>query len=234
VLLEKEGRNFAFVGAIADHWGYTPKSSPGLVALAALKKFGLIEEQGSGPTRQARVSPLAEKIILDDRPDSAERLEAIREAALRPAIHAELWQKFGDSVPSDANLRYHLRVEKRFTDSAVSDFIQEFRSTIEFAKLVASDTSSAPPTDTLTQGSGADITTSRPQEALPGRQQQLVKRAVQLPLSASAWATLEAPFPLNEDAWAQMIAVLQAMKPGLTQAPNDVQEKSPEAQDKEQ
>ena len=39
---------------------------------------------------------------------------------------------------------------------------------------------------------------------------------VQLPLSASAWATLEAPFPLDEAAWDQMISVLQAMKPGLT------------------
>lgn len=41
---------------------------------------------------------------------------------------------------------------------------------------------------------------------------------IQLPYSSDAWATLTAPFPLDQAAWDQMIAVLQAMKPGLVSA----------------
>jgi len=33
--------------------------------------------------------------------------------------------------------------------------------------------------------------------------------------SNSEWVTLSGPFPINQAAWDQMIAVLQAMKPGL-------------------
>ena len=40
-------------------------------------------------------------------------------------------------------------------------------------------------------------------------------RSVQLPLSATEWATLSAHFPLTDDGWNQMIVVLNAMKPAL-------------------
>ena len=43
-------------------------------------------------------------------------------------------------------------------------------------------------------------------------------RTIQLPLSISEWATLEAGFPLSETKWNQMLAVLTAMKPALVQA----------------
>ena len=45
-------------------------------------------------------------------------------------------------------------------------------------------------------------------------------RIVQLPISASEWAALQAPFPLTEAKWEQMMAVLQAMKPALTEPTN--------------
>jgi hypothetical protein len=34
-------------------------------------------------------------------------------------------------------------------------------------------------------------------------------------VQANTWATLQAAFPLTEEAWEQMLAVLKAMKPGL-------------------
>src|SRR4051812_1763070 len=48
--------NYANVGTILHHWGYKPHSGAGLVALAALKKFGFIEDDGSGQTRRARLT----------------------------------------------------------------------------------------------------------------------------------------------------------------------------------
>ena len=40
-------------------------------------------------------------------------------------------------------------------------------------------------------------------------------RVVQLPISQSEWAALQAPFPLTEEKWEQMLDVLNAMKPAL-------------------
>jgi len=57
------------------------------------------------------------------------------------------------------------------------------------------------------------------------KQQQLDMKDIQLPYSSCAWATLIASFPLDQASWDQMIAILQAMKPGL------VKENKPEETD---
>jgi len=40
-------------------------------------------------------------------------------------------------------------------------------------------------------------------------------KEIQLPLTSKSWAFLNAPFPLNETMWNQMINILNAMKPAL-------------------
>ena len=42
-------------------------------------------------------------------------------------------------------------------------------------------------------------------------------REVPIPIQGSAWPLLKAAFPLTEDAWTQMIMVLNAMKQGLVE-----------------
>lgn len=46
-----------------------------------------------------------------------------------------------------------------------------------------------------------------------------ITRTIQIPLSLTDWASLEAAFPLSEENWQQMIAVLNAMKPALVRVP---------------
>src|SRR5205807_366120 len=104
----------------------------------ALKKFGLLLDQGSGPNRKARLSETALKILLDEESSPA-RADLIREAALTPNIHRELWQEFGGSLPSDATLRKHLLLDKSFTESAVEEFVPQFKGTIAFAQLTPDD-----------------------------------------------------------------------------------------------
>jgi hypothetical protein len=216
-LYQQEGCNSAPVEAVLGHWGYSPKSGAGLVTLAALKKFGLLVDEGSGAQRKAKVSPLALKIILDDREESPERDEAIRQAALAPAIHKELWEKYNGNLLSDATMRHFLRMDKSFTDSAADELIREFRETASFAKLTVSDSLTNRGVDTGDQGDGEGepgVTTLLPEApAKPGQRPQ--QRAVQLPLSATEWVTLQAAFPLSAFAWQQMLRVLEAMKPGL-------------------
>lgn len=136
----QEKRNAANIGVAVEHWGFKPKSSGGLVAVAALKAFGLLGDTGSGKGRKVQLTELALRILLDKRPDSAERDAAIKEAALRPKIHAALWAKYLADLPSDDNLRHELIFERKFNENAVGDFIREYRETIGYAKLKNSDT----------------------------------------------------------------------------------------------
>lgn len=136
----KEERHPAPIDALLAHWGYSPRSGPGLVTIAALKKFGLLVDQGAGARREARLTDLALRIILDKREGSLDRKRAIQEAALRPGIHHELWEEYGGTLPSDTNLEYKLTVQRGFTAAAAKEFLRELRDTIEFAKLEESGT----------------------------------------------------------------------------------------------
>ena len=78
-----------------------------------------------------------------------EREAAIKEAALRPKIHAEIWRKYNASVPPDAELEYRLENDWSFNRKSIKGFIDQFKATIAFAKLVTSDKVSLGAEDTL-------------------------------------------------------------------------------------
>jgi hypothetical protein len=131
----REGRNFAPIPSLTEAWGYGPKSSGGLLAVAALKRFGLLEDRGSTANREARLTELAFAILVDEREDGTERLERIREAAMTPRIHREVWEHYQGNLPSDSTLRYYLTMEQGFTQGGAEDFVSELRQTLEFAEM---------------------------------------------------------------------------------------------------
>ncbi len=138
----KEQRNAANVNVASAHWGFAEGSSYTLQTVASLIYFGLMQDEGTGDKRTIRLTQSALRILLDMRPDSRERAELIKQAALAPKIHKQLWSKWGTNLPSDANLRHHLLFdwETPFNENAVDSFIAEYKSTIAFAKLAESDT----------------------------------------------------------------------------------------------
>lgn len=144
VFYQHEKRSAANVQVAAQHWGYSFSSSGGKQVLAALIAYGLMEDKGSGEQRQVALTDLAFRILLDERPDSAERDDAIRRAALLPRIHAELFSKWPDGLPSDPNLRHYLLIEKKFNENAVDDFIRKLRTTADFAKIYTRTSFSSP------------------------------------------------------------------------------------------
>src|SRR5690606_17547047 len=89
------GKNDTRVVSAVHHWGYGPKSSGGIQTVAALKHFGLLEDSGSGQDRRVKLTDLANRILLDQRPNSIERQELIKRAALNPKMHQELWERWG-------------------------------------------------------------------------------------------------------------------------------------------
>jgi hypothetical protein len=139
IVRHREGTHAAPLEAVVGHWGYGTKSSSGLLMVAAMKKFGLLIEVDSGKARHVRVSETALKIILDEREDSTERFALIRDAALKPEMHRDLWDRYGKNMPSDGTIRTYLRLEKGFTDAAAEQFIGEYKETISFAGLLNGD-----------------------------------------------------------------------------------------------
>ena len=189
-------------------WGYGRQSGAGLVALAALKKFGLLNDEGSGDARRAHLSDDARAIILDQRPDSAERLGRIRKAALTPPIHKELWSRYQRTLPQDETLHFYLTNERDFTENGASDFISQFRRTVAFARLGSS-------ADDSLSGEQGDINEPdlEDQDPLENSSQSTSSPApIQFPVGA-ATVTVKFSAELDQRDWDRMLRLLTAMKP---------------------
>lgn len=138
VLWENEGKNLAFVSAAVKHWGYADKSSGGRQTVAALKSYGLVQDEGSSDGRQIKLTERALDILLD--PDEARKKKALREAVTLPRIYNELLTKWSASaLPSDLTIAAYLLREKDFNRNTVQDFIKDFRANVAYAGLAVSD-----------------------------------------------------------------------------------------------
>lgn len=137
---KKATRHAVPIDVVGTYWGYGSESSAGFSAASALKKYGLIIEEGSKEKRNVRLSELAIKLIYNPDVESPEYANALKEAALNPAIHAELWSKYGGNLPDDAVIKRYLVVERKFNDAYVDGFIADFRHSIAIAKLIEGDT----------------------------------------------------------------------------------------------
>jgi hypothetical protein len=129
---KREAKNAASPDVAVTAWGYGSTSSgTGRQVLAALRAFGLLENAPAG----VKLSDRALRILLDEREPSPERDSLLAKAALDPPVHARLWERFGASLPSDANLRHTLIFDFDFSEAAVDAFVTEYRGTLAYAKL---------------------------------------------------------------------------------------------------
>ena len=215
-----EGKNPTNVDTAIAHWGHKPKSGAGMAALSALIKFGLLDDEGKGDERRVYLTSLAMKILLDDRPSSAERLAAVREAALMPSIHLELWKKYQGALPSDSTLRYYLRHDRNFQDGAVNSLVKEFRATLAYAQLSQS-ASISPDLEDTSQPEGElempppptippDAPPKGPEGGTP------VMRTLQIPFTEAPWAMIQVPYPLSERDWDELMSWLDSNSSPLT------------------
>lgn len=208
---------------MAKHLGYkSPSSGPATVMLAALKKFGLVEDSGRGDKRAAKLSDLAVEIVVNPNP-----LPHIQRAALTPEIHREMWQQYKCDVPPDDALRYELVVKRGFTESGWREFAKEYRETIAFAQLSddvtvdlgeleEDDALNPPPPDPRReQRERWDREDQLRNNRVRQRDKEGGVMAYSLPLAPGSTVTLEGTFPLTETEWAQMMRVLEVLKPGL-------------------
>lgn len=222
-LFEREGRHAAPIAAIQESFGYKPNTGPANVALASLKKFGLLTDEGAGAMRTGRLTSLAIDIITHPDPRSL-----IAEAALIPPIHRELWEQYEGSLPSDATLLHELISRREFTRTGATEFVAQLRKTIDFADLAnyadadvdnqagTGEAVGVKPTDFdrlfgVPEGSPAGGSRDRTSEPSG-------KASYRIPVVGGPALEFSGVFPISEAAWSQAMAILAAMKPALVKA----------------
>jgi hypothetical protein len=136
----------AAMATAAKAWDTGPKSSATLQSAATLIQYGLLDDEGSGESRKVKLTPLALKIIMDKRPGSADRADAIKDAALSPRIFAELYEQYGTAIGIDDALLVHTMTVERiqagkapYSEDSAADVVRVYRDTMAFAGLGDSD-----------------------------------------------------------------------------------------------
>lgn len=126
-IYEKERKNPILLDTAYKHMGYNQRNGASVVALSALKKYGLVV----GENGKVRVSDDAHAIIVFPvgHPDRHARIKAL---AMRPPIFAEVLAGFPDGLPpSDENLSATLQTEFDFSKEAAATFIRALRHAVD-------------------------------------------------------------------------------------------------------
>lgn len=136
----------AAIPTAAKAWETGPKSSATLQSAATLIQYGLLDDEGSGDSRKVKLTSLALKIIMDKRPISPDRDEAIKQAALSPKTFAELFAQYGTAEGIDDVLLIHALTAERvqqgkapYSEDSAKDVLRVYRDTLSFAGLTDSD-----------------------------------------------------------------------------------------------
>jgi len=125
----REKRSNLSPESVVQAWGYSGMSGVARTKIAAMKKYGLFDEDNEG---DLRLSDRAMN-ILHNPLESPERLASLREAAFAPELFTDLQQTYPHA--SDETLKSYLITKKGFSDTGAGSCIGAFRDTQEIAKL---------------------------------------------------------------------------------------------------
>lgn len=135
----REHTHKAHPETVAKAIGYTGLNGASLGAISALKKYGLLEEVG----KELKISADALTILVDP-VESLERAEAIKRCAFAPALFSELQKQYGDTLPSDENIRSFL-LRKGFSPATVDGPIRSYRETMHLVSDLSGTYNNAGP-----------------------------------------------------------------------------------------
>lgn len=135
---DKDKRTTLSMEQAAHDVGYSGLSGPARTSIAALRKYGLLEDAKDG----MRLSDLALRILHPANDD--ERLEALREAALKPELFRQVYESHRDA--NNKTLESYLINKLGFSDVGAKGFVDSFRETVGFANL--SETGYSEPVET--------------------------------------------------------------------------------------
>lgn len=135
-LWDSDKRQPVLSSRAAMNMGFTAKSSAGMLALAAMRKYGFLDAEGSGDQRKVKLTDTAITLL---NPSASNREQLLKEAALKPAVHSELWGKYGAEGASQGAIHDYLVFERKFTEQAATILIDQYKDTMAFAKLGSAD-----------------------------------------------------------------------------------------------
>ena len=218
---DKEGRNPVAPNIAAEHWGYSSKSSGARQTIAALRAFGLIElVKGNIQISE----PALNNIILDKRPNSEERDNTLKEAAIKPKIFSEMWKKWGQGgLPSDANMAYFLTIEKGVKEDSASRIINIFRKTISFTNLTYQPITE----DNKTEGDISEGTINEELQTNTQTEQEVGIRRDVCSLDEGQ-AIIQFPEEMGKGSYSDLLAWLEVIKSKVTRLSQEEEEKRKE------
>jgi hypothetical protein len=127
--------------SVAKSWGYSPTSSSTIKVLGALNQFGLIDDEGSGDSKKFKLSAIGDAIVRDKRPNSEQRADALRRAALTPKVFLELWERFKsadvdvDTILHELTLGRKQSGRSEYSTSAAEEIAARYKASLGFAGL---------------------------------------------------------------------------------------------------
>ena len=200
--------------AVGEAVGMKAGGSSLNVRLAALKKYGMIDELGDTKSggKSYRVSALGKDLAVLPQ-GSAEHAEALRKAALMPVIYESLWTRFGPELPADSLIRSYLVRERNFNAHQVDGAIADFRATIEYAGL-AKEAAAAPEAESIGQ-MVQRFATMQPGQIAPAPFKPTVAagEVFTIPLEDGKVASI--PYPMSRQSWELFMQTLRLWEPRL-------------------
>lgn len=222
-LFEQEGLHKIPADVAVQDMGYTSSSSRGGRGLSALQQYGLLDAEGSGKDRHVWLSALGKDIVLERREVSAERDEAIKQAALMPSIYQQLFEEYGGDLPSDATIETLLLRKHNFNRKVLKKFIRGLRATFQFANLSKSEkeeieeSEDFPSSENKFRKPLMDNTT-KSHSPTDTRLQDIT-----IPLIGGGMAVLSVPIPLSKRNFDHLIKMIQTMSAALVSTDKDLE-----------
>jgi len=201
---ENERLHPAPTEVVAQNLGYKGAASgSALSAMASLRYYGLLERPSDGflaVTKEVETFKFA--------PDERLRRSLLIGFLRRPALFAELLEKYSTGLPSDANLKFDL-IQRSFLPGTAADVVAVFRRSVEFTGYFESSAPDVLPAAVAEFEVGEEEvgvvpsppeSTARAQRSLPALPpdipdaEQHDRIPIRLPGSRRAWLVIPSPF----------------------------------------
>lgn len=138
-IYDAERCHVAPADGVAQHIGYKSAANGAAIsALASLRYFGLLERPRDG---MIAVSKDVESYRFA--PDERIRHSLVIKWLKSPPVFAELLDRYAETLPSDATLKFDL-IQKGFAPAAADVCLQVFRRSVEFARYFEKPEDSSP------------------------------------------------------------------------------------------
>ena len=131
------GRHPAPADKVGLAWKMKDKSSQAFQTLAALKSYGLVEYQGSGPERKAFLTSDGRNYLRAQQ--EPVKAEILQRCATRPKAINMYWSMWGADRPPDPVCLDVLVIQGGYTPSAAATFLRVYDDTVKFAGLAQTD-----------------------------------------------------------------------------------------------